>query len=94
MASASHTLSITTQTTIYLPTIFFDETKYLTWLFRLEFFVKGQNLYGFVDGSVLVLLNLFMMLIDLMSLILSMKHGRLKIRVLPICLDKHSVLLL
>lgn len=51
MASTSNTSSVTTQTTVYLPTILLDETNYPTWLFRLESFLKGQNLYGFVDGS-------------------------------------------
>lgn len=51
MASTSHTSSVTTQTTVYLSTIFLDETNYPTWLFRLESFLKRQNLYGFVNGS-------------------------------------------
>lgn len=52
MASTSITSSVTTQTTVYLPTLLLDETNYPTWLFRLESFLKGQNLFGFVDGSI------------------------------------------
>lgn len=51
MTSTSNTSSVTTQTTVYLPTILLDETNYPTWLFRLDSFLKGQNLYGFVDGT-------------------------------------------
>lgn len=40
------------QTPVYLPTILLDETNYPTWLFRLQSFLRGQNLYEFVDGSV------------------------------------------
>lgn len=40
------------QTHVYLPTILLDETNYPTWLFRLQSFLRGQNLYEFVDGSV------------------------------------------
>ncbi|KAM5575786.1 hypothetical protein ABKV19_014637 [Rosa sericea] len=46
------TTTQTTQTTVYLPNILLDETNYPTWLFRLESFLKGQNLYGFVDGTI------------------------------------------
>lgn len=41
-----------TQTTVFLPTILLDETNYPSWFFRLESFLKGQDLYGHVDGSV------------------------------------------
>ncbi|KAK9928309.1 hypothetical protein M0R45_025452 [Rubus argutus] len=40
-----------TQTTVFLPTILLDETNYPSWFFRLESFLKGQKLYGFVDGT-------------------------------------------
>ncbi|PRQ41817.1 putative gag-polypeptide of LTR copia-type [Rosa chinensis] len=43
--------SATTQTTVYLPNILLDETNYPTWLFRIESFLRGQNLFGFVDGT-------------------------------------------
>ncbi|KAK9912821.1 hypothetical protein M0R45_036661 [Rubus argutus] len=43
--------STITQTTVYLPNIVLDETNYPSWLFRLEAFLNGQNLYDFVDGS-------------------------------------------
>lgn len=39
------------QPTVYLPTILLDDTNYPSWFFRLEAFLKGQNLFGFVDGS-------------------------------------------
>lgn len=42
----------TSQPTVYLPTILLDETNYPSWFFRLESFLKGQKLYGFVDGTV------------------------------------------
>lgn len=51
MVSTSTNPSVTTQTRVYLPTIFLDETNYPIWLFRLESLLKGQNLYGFVDGT-------------------------------------------
>ncbi|PRQ52801.1 putative RNA-directed DNA polymerase [Rosa chinensis] len=42
----------TTQSTIvFLPNILLDETNYPTWLFRMESFLRGQNLFGFVDGT-------------------------------------------
>lgn len=44
--------STITQTTVYLPNIILDETNYPSWLFRLEAFLNGQNLFGFVDGTV------------------------------------------
>lgn len=44
--------STITQTTVYLPNIILDETNYPSWLFRLEALLKGQNLFGFVDGSI------------------------------------------
>lgn len=52
MASSSTSTSVTTQTTVYLPNILLDETNYPSWLFRLEAFLKGQNLYGYVDGTI------------------------------------------
>lgn len=41
-----------TQTTVFLPNILLDETNYPSWFFLLESFLKGQKLYGFVDGTV------------------------------------------
>lgn len=42
----------TSQPTVYLPTILLDETNHPSWFFRVESFLKGQKLYGFVDGTV------------------------------------------
>lgn len=41
-----------TQTTVYLPNILLDESNYPSWFFRLDSFLKGQNLFGFVDGTI------------------------------------------
>ncbi|KAM5554367.1 hypothetical protein ABKV19_022642 [Rosa sericea] len=49
--AGSQARTITTQSTVYLPNILLDESNYPTWLFRLESFLRGQNLYGYVDGS-------------------------------------------
>lgn len=40
------------QTTGFLPNIVLDASNYPSWVFRLESFLKGQNLFGFVDGSI------------------------------------------
>ncbi|PRQ40037.1 putative transcription factor interactor and regulator CCHC(Zn) family [Rosa chinensis] len=50
--STTQNSSHTTQTTVYLPNILLDESNYPTWLFRMESFLRGQNLFGFVDGSI------------------------------------------
>ncbi|KAM5580016.1 hypothetical protein ABKV19_009651 [Rosa sericea] len=49
MTASTH--QTTTHTTVYLPNILLDATNYPTWLFRMESFLRGQNLFGFVDGS-------------------------------------------
>lgn len=40
------------QPTVYLPTILLDESNYPSWFFRLDAFLQGQNLFGFVDGTI------------------------------------------
>jgi hypothetical protein len=41
-----------TSNTIFLPNIILDESNYSNWLFRLESFLRGLSLYGYVDGSI------------------------------------------
>ncbi|PRQ22147.1 putative gag-polypeptide of LTR copia-type [Rosa chinensis] len=44
--------STSTHTTVYLLNILLDETNYPAWLFRTESFLRSQNLFGFVDGTI------------------------------------------
>jgi hypothetical protein len=37
---------------VILPNILLDASNYPNWVFRLEFFLKRQNLFGFVNDSI------------------------------------------
>lgn len=39
-------------TNVYLPNLLLDETNYPAWIYFMESFLGGLNLYGFVDGSI------------------------------------------
>ncbi|GAB2274200.1 hypothetical protein Dimus_039072 [Dionaea muscipula] len=39
-------------TAVFLPNVLLDEDNYPTWLFRVESFLRGLNLFGYIDGSI------------------------------------------